>query len=983
MDIWQILGITATQDETAIKQAYRTQLRDCHPEDNPEGFRALRSAYEQALAAARPATQAKPLELKTPSPAAAKAQPLTQQESQQETQYQPQQESQQQDYSYRAQQTAAKAQVETPESLFQQLMSMLANERLRFDNEHWYQWAERVGQSSLSYQAQLSQWVQAEILNWRWLPGQVISHLWHALEWSSLERGDKAQQQRAAFFDWWISRPSPAPLDWLATQDNATQIAIQSYYQPLQNALLDCDFPQIRMLFFSGHVCGVLHPALAIVQLRVIRALNLNWPVEQLLELCDFVLQQGELWGEDLVLLAEISRRCGKESLALKLADELKQAELPQLLAEHLENWYLPSTPRLALWFKALACQQGGNWRISAAFEECWFDEPQETDFIEQLLYKTVFNEGAMPHTILPLKSLPGYEGALARLFWACQLGSWQQIEQFVQLPACDRVEAGWHYLGELLCGIATAILANRPKHAVFEALAAGYGQPNWFTMPAPDAQAFSQPTPEEWLQVGQRHPLLPDSWLQALCQRAEAEEWLSLLTEDPSLFGMLIWQREGVRQPLLSAFEHSSDDENGEQAAKEQSSQADIALEWAEFYYSLPWSKISHRLAMRQALSLTQLPQPIKDTPFALAWQMCADPQSISPLIAEVVMRWPKQFVFCIELRNQVERLAQSSLSDEELWQQIDAEQLTALGALINRRVETTDDIHNTLILWAALRYHPNASNSWRYVTTPQLEKLQGQLKEQNINFEEYYYDDNTLAYGLLNDDWERGIHPEAIDACAAKKEAKDYVYPACYCIALLANDISRSGFNGTLVEDFHKSQPKLAGDRQNTTKLLCQLLEDKLNQVISDDREKAPQRFNLHSGKRLFVWALLVALHGFFVFPIYPDNATSLLDPMSIVQQLEAHKGKLLVFLAFNLFMVFRICSTRQTSKGARNYGVWSCFAIGLALVGNSFWWALPLLLGHLLAASGTQAASSMRHGWPKSFKEPRRITLEEIVY
>jgi hypothetical protein len=49
----------------------------------------------------------------------------------------------------------------------------------------------------------------------------------------------------------------------------------------------------------------------------------------------------------------------------------------------------------------------------------------------------------------------------------------------------------------------------------------------------------------------------------------------------------------------------------------------------------------------------------------------------------------------------------------------------------------------------------------------------------------------------------------------------------------------------------------------------------------------------------------------------------------------------------------------------------------------VGNSFWWALPLLLGHLVAAAGTQAASSMRHGWPKSFKAPRRITLEEIVY
>ncbi|CAJ1878474.1 hypothetical protein LMCDFJHI_03691 [Aeromonas salmonicida] len=48
MDIWQRLGIQETDDLVAIKRAYHLKLRDCHPEDDPEGFRLLREAYEAA-----------------------------------------------------------------------------------------------------------------------------------------------------------------------------------------------------------------------------------------------------------------------------------------------------------------------------------------------------------------------------------------------------------------------------------------------------------------------------------------------------------------------------------------------------------------------------------------------------------------------------------------------------------------------------------------------------------------------------------------------------------------------------------------------------------------------------------------------------------------------------------------------------------------------------------------------------------------------
>lgn len=46
---WQILEIENTTQIDIIRQAYLARLPLCHPETDPQGFKALRQAYEEAL----------------------------------------------------------------------------------------------------------------------------------------------------------------------------------------------------------------------------------------------------------------------------------------------------------------------------------------------------------------------------------------------------------------------------------------------------------------------------------------------------------------------------------------------------------------------------------------------------------------------------------------------------------------------------------------------------------------------------------------------------------------------------------------------------------------------------------------------------------------------------------------------------------------------------------------------------------------------
>lgn len=46
---WQLLDIAETTDVDIIRRAYLALLPSCHPETDPQGFKQLRQAYEEAL----------------------------------------------------------------------------------------------------------------------------------------------------------------------------------------------------------------------------------------------------------------------------------------------------------------------------------------------------------------------------------------------------------------------------------------------------------------------------------------------------------------------------------------------------------------------------------------------------------------------------------------------------------------------------------------------------------------------------------------------------------------------------------------------------------------------------------------------------------------------------------------------------------------------------------------------------------------------
>ena len=52
-DLWATLGLDPTNDAGEIKRAYARRLKQVHPEDDPDGFQALREAYDHATRMAR------------------------------------------------------------------------------------------------------------------------------------------------------------------------------------------------------------------------------------------------------------------------------------------------------------------------------------------------------------------------------------------------------------------------------------------------------------------------------------------------------------------------------------------------------------------------------------------------------------------------------------------------------------------------------------------------------------------------------------------------------------------------------------------------------------------------------------------------------------------------------------------------------------------------------------------------------------------
>lgn len=922
MDIWQRLGIKETDDLAAIKRAYHIKLRDCHPEDDPEGFRLLREAYEEA-SRPRPImkdTTKLPAELVRPA--------------------------------------------EAPE--LTDLLALLGDASRRFVSDEWDKWQASLQSLSLVQQSQLSDEVLQHIFEWQWLPSPLIERLWQALDWAALLRRSGDPQKRGEFLDWWRNAPVPAPLEWLATLDHARQRAVMSFYQPLLLSLeaSDCNSVLGLIYHYAIPIVGD-HPALLRLQLRALRAAGEDGDITHRLSLTLSLLEQEQLDEDDWDLLSDSTLRCGKEQLVMQVAKALEEREYEALLANHLIHWYINSDQELALWLQALACSSHWPTARSAFWEPQWLMLPwQQSNPMEEWLHDQMLEIGEVPLTTLAFESMPGVRGALARLWWSSEFGTWQSLEEALVQPELADAEGGWQFVSRLLQRHAHRKLAERPELPLLDALFDHYGNDDWLNITPPNAAQIACASPEQWISCLRRYPLMPDEWFNAVVLRANDEGWQQQIIQGLHLGARLSHQRIHSNTRLGDAWH--GEGWNG-------------CFRWAQFYYAYAWTPRQHLDAVRCAMG--RLPPNQDDTPLSTVLRLSAQPTVYQAAITTACARWPEQYVLSQELRNQTDLLRRSEVSDQSLLERAKERELPALAALIGRRLDNEPDLASTIVLWNLLLCHKESNNAFSYLLTPLHERLMALRSTQGFDLDSYPYTEESLIYAYL---WQSREHLPTLDSLERSTpdtSSTKFVYPVCYGLGMLAHDFSEQGFQAGLLDPIYKQKPDLTPPQQEAVSLLLVYLEDKLNDQLEYDRNHAKKRFRLQSGPQLMFVSVLTAIQTYLAFPIQPSLRELIATRSLHVSDYFDVMISLGIMLVLNGYLMFQVCRNQVRPRTSRNYLLWCLTWIAIAFYTNSTWFAIPMWLGHLFMSIRLRPGA-LRRGWPKEFYKQGRMPLGNIL-
>ena len=922
MDIWQRLGLKETGDLAAIKRAYHIKLRDCHPEEDPEGFRLLREAYEKAS---------------RPPPAMSQA-------------------------------TGPATELVHPAeaSELTALLSLLGDASRRFVMTEWDEWQTSLHSLSLVQQSQLSDEVLQRIFQWQWLPAPLIEHIWQALDWASLLRRSGDMQKKGEFLDWWRQAPLAAPLEWLSTLDHAHQRAVLAFYQPLLLSLDAGDRNGVLGLIYHSTLPIVGdHPDLMRLQLRALQAAGDDGDATHRLSLTLALLAQEQLSEDDWRLLSDSALRCGKEQLVMRIAETLAERGYEALLTNHLIGWYIRCEPELARWLQALAIANHWPTTRSAFWEPQWLMQPWlQPDPLETWLHAQMVSLDKTPLTILALESIPGLRGALARLWWSSEYGTWQALEAALAQPELADAEGGWLFLVRLLQHHARRKLAERPDLPLLDALLAGYGKDDWLAIAPPSAEQLACATPEQWLDYLRRYPLLPDAWFKAIAQRASKEGWDEKMMQGEHLGARLSHQRYYSDTVLADAW-------HGESWPG--------CFRWALFYYARPWTPNQHLDALRQ--SMGSLPANQDDTPLATLLHLCAQPTVYQAIIMDACARWPQQYVLSLALRHQTESLKHSDVGDEALLERARLNELPALAALIDRRLDNEPDLACTIVLWNLLLCHKASNEAYEYLLTPLRQRLETLRQAQGLALEVYPYAEESLIYAYLQQDPDNITTLEELEKHHPNEAAAKFVYPACYALAMLAHDFGSHGFQARQLDPLYKQQDDLTPAQQEVSSLVQGYLEDKLNAQLEHDRAHAKKRFRLQSGAQLIFVSILSAILPYFVFPLEPSLREVLASGSPYWVEYYSLGLDMAAMLFMNLYLMWHICRAQTRPRTSRNYLIWSLIWLAIAFSINSAWLAVPLWLGHLVMSCRLRPGA-LRRGWPRAFYKQGRMSLSDIL-
>jgi hypothetical protein len=316
MTCWIRLGIEPTKDHDVIRVAYRARLPEHHPETDPQGFQALRQAYEAALQYARQAEAA-----------ANKAS---------------------EDEGMGDDSPLIDPQPDEVSPVLADFNGLLDDETRRFDPAAWQGFIQQLDQLPLESLEQVSWQVLHTLIDCGPLSYACARLLERRLGWSSqLLQLDLGHAQQIDQFLQRIERDDPFDTAQMSQWSPAAQVETLWYTRTLEQVYQQRPLHEF-VAFFSQHTCLPLPREEAFVQRLLVQCSLAGIGGPSLLELCQERHRQAPDDADALYLLA-----CQASALGLT----------HQALQHWSRLWQQHQHPQAATWLLGLCAERQPLWQ--------------------------------------------------------------------------------------------------------------------------------------------------------------------------------------------------------------------------------------------------------------------------------------------------------------------------------------------------------------------------------------------------------------------------------------------------------------------------------------------------------------------------------------------------------------------------------------------------------------------------------------------
>ncbi|USH04453.1 J domain-containing protein [Grimontia kaedaensis] len=923
MNMWEVLDLEQTTDESVIKKAYRVKLRQHHPEDDPEGFKRVREAYENILqwlksGADESIEQAISEEAKAPS------------------------------------------EVHPHSEAFNQL---LQNPVKRMDLASWKAWTETSQMLQIDEQQRISDDAITVVLANRWLPPSVIDVLWKGLSWNLLLNGEQQQVELGEFLDEWRQLPLSVSLEELAEFSAPAQRALLSFLRPLHIALSRGQLDALEyhlqqsLTFVLPNILNVKISILkALVALKTKPSMVANALVLELLQQPAEALTLAQ-WE----VVADTAKLNGNTAAIDEVTEKFMALSA---FAEAAELQYSVALEHDKLLAMSLACMRQ---RWSPLPPVYWRNErqlyPEPESDPERLMFNWLYgqlvshNNGAISHR-LDFVGAEGRTALIVKAIWAAHSGSWawmsslkhdltkefEIVETLSERVAITLVLKCLQELMETQGGSET--LQQKLTH---------YETDAFLTQEALTMEELSSLSKEGWLECIRRHPLLPDSWYRQL-EQAEV-----LVMEEI---------REGSIYPFYvdSLCFYRSANPNYQISSVWQDSPFDSVFDWTLFFMSHLGSGGLSKQEIVEALPV--LPDSHQEGPLSLLLPFAAQSDEYLPESVQAFSRYPDQFVYRLVVDNQVSLLVNNE-KPKVLMKKARSRDLCATMAL--SRLLEKDHFDEAVVFWNLVAANVDSNPQFHVVVDWQQQSLMRLKEEKGLVKDTYHYVKPEFLHAMITTNQEWFTPPEEFEEHSPEDEAKDFHYPMCILLTQLHLGLEGDGYSMASLKALADRRKKQTELQQETTDVAVEFLDEMYRQQLEKDIVEKGEKAATYSKTKLKFLSFVFFSAWVFVFPM---------TVMAGFDVSEETLGGMVIFLFITHSLLAWQVSRPIITKGNRKkYLFYSVFTLLAAMIFRSIFLAFVNVITHYMTANGLNDLYS-RGGWDRKVVARREINMRKVL-